>query len=364
MLSIAISALIYTLLMISCQLFYKRRISLISVPLVFAVLVIISTLSIANFELSIFAQKFASQFSFDWYLGRESPLDNSTFAIPAIFNSLAFAITQSWSAAIGVNVAIVVSVFYFVYTRNRRLAYFALAPSIVNFSMFALRDPLIYLCFFIYTYLILKCGRSLLYIATIGFVGISLGLRPENIVIILGAFVLSYYFEISSKVVRVGFLFLALSTLVLVTPLIPRLLGLDISISIVDFYGAIDSFYISRATRWVGEDGGGSNILGGALVDLPLYLRYPIQVVSFFLLPLPWEVTSLSMALAFCDSLVFVYLSWRFHLRASFKAKALFWIYVLAFAFFMSNYGNALRMRMPVYGVLIAGLLRSEHNRS
>jgi hypothetical protein len=325
------------------------------------VLLGLALLASINLELAVFPQKFASHFAFDWFNGQESELDNSTFALPAIISSLGFYLTSSWHASIGVNVSIVTLLFLYVYRIDRRLAFLVLSPSVVNFSMFALRDPLILLFFFLFCMVINRRQISLFFV-TVAFSTVSLGLRPENIVIIVGSAALIMIMRVEKISTRLTLAVALSCSCFILLPFIPRLLGLEQSISFWELYGAIDQFYYSRATRWDTDDGGGSNILNGALVSFPLYIRYPIQVLSMFILPFPWEVRSPAMALAFLDSILFIALTYDFNKKATLEHKIIFWGYILAFAFFMSNYGNAFRMRMPAYGILIAGLISVKLN--
>jgi len=324
----------------------------------------LSALSVVNFELSLFEQKFASKFAYEWFLGVESELPNSTFAIPGIINSLAYALTDSWESAIGVNIALVIIVYSVCQQGVPRYAYLALSPAILNFALFALRDPLIYFSFFIFVILVRTLKIWSLAFLTFFLCIINIGLRPENIVILFSFFGLVWFVEAKSAYTRIIILLFGLLAVIYLGTYVPRLLGFSESINIVDLFDVLDQFYYDRATRWDSDSGGSSNILSGRLVDYPLYLRYPIQILSMFILPLPFEISSVTLLLAFIDSCFFIFTFLKFNKHASSREKILFWVYILCFAFFMANYGNALRMRLPAYGIMLGSLYNSNLRNS
>lgn len=313
-----------------------------------------------NFELNIFEQKFAAQFSFDIYAGNESATGNSGFILQYLLNLPAFIITNAWWVSISTNIVLMSWVFWYVRNKNKQYLYILFAPAIINFSMFSLRDPIISVLFFIITLAIADVssrGRSF---KILGVSSLFLFIRPESIVMVVleRAWSIieknkkSAYLIIIVPVSMVGLYFILLQ--------IPGLLGIKSwNGSLFDLPDVINNFYESRTNRWEsGEEGGESNILGGRLIEMPFYIRYPIQVLTFFMLPLPFEIKKFSLALAFLDSIFFIFITIKFHREANKKTKVFFWIYVLMMSFFANNYGNMFRLRLPAYFIILGGLMR------
>ena len=357
MYEIILSALLGYVVFVEILILMDRSVNVRSLLFSFGYLAILTTIAATNFEFEIFEQKFASEFPFDVFKQRESLRANSTFILQAIVSSLAFFITDVWWAAIGTNVALTAAVFYFVHSRKPWLSLILLAPAIVNFCMFALRDPVISALSLAVTWLLLAPSSPGQWIKqTISILLFGL-IRPENIAI----FAYAKLMTIVSRHGRSFLLYLSFPLLIaagaVIATFIPQMLGME-SKSVGRLPDAANEFYEARATRHDDIDGGGSDILGGALDRQPLAIRYPVQVFTFFVLPLPFEIDNLAMALAFIDSLVFIAIAFYFHKNSSRDAIIIFWIFVLAVAFFSSNYGNVFRLRLPAYYIMLAGLLR------
>lgn len=357
MFEIILSALLGFVVFVEILILFDRSVNLRSLCWSFGYLALLTTIAATNFELEIFEQKFASEFPFDVFKQRESLRNNSTFILQAIVSSLAFLITDVWWAAIGTNVALTAAVFYFVHSRKPRLSLIMLAPAIVNFCMFSLRDPVISALSLAVTWFLLappstgqwfKQGFSILLFSLI---------RPENIAI----FGYAKLMTVIGRYSRSFLLYLSFPLLIVigiaVAAFIPQMLGMETK-SASQLPAAANEFYEARATRHDDAEGGGSDILGGALDTQPIVVRYPIQVLTFFVLPLPFEIRNMAMALAFLDSLIFMAITYVFHKHSSREAIIIFWVFVLAVAFFSSNYGNVFRLRLPAYYVMLAGLLR------
>ena len=357
MYEIILSALLGFVVFIQLQVLFDRSINLRSLGWSFGYLALLTTIAATNFELEIFEQKFASEFPFDVFKQRESLRNNSTFILQAIVSSLAFLITDVWWAAIGTNVALTAAVFYFVHSRKPVLSIIMLAPAIVNFCMFSLRDPVISALVLAVSWFLLSPGSPRQWLKQ-GFSILLFALiRPENIAI----FGYAKLMTIVGSHSRNFLLYLSFPILIaagaVIAAFIPQMLGME-SKSVNRLPDAANEFYEARATRHDNIEGSGSDILGGALDNKPFVVRYPVQVLTFFVLPLPFEVRNLPMALAFLDSMVFIAITWLFHRHGSREAVIIFWVFVLAVAFFSSNYGNVFRLRLPAYYILLAGLLR------
>ena len=357
MYEIILSALLGYVVFVELLILMDRSVNVRSLAFSFAYLALLTTIAAANFELEIFDQKFASEFPFDVFKQRESLRSNSTFILQAIVSSLAFFITDVWWAAIGTNVALTAAVFYFVHSRKPWVSVIMLAPAIVNFCMFALRDPVISALSLAVTWLLLAPASPGQWIKQAISILLFALIRPENIAI----FSYAKLMTIVGRHGRSFLLYLSFPLLIgvgaIIALFIPQMLGME-SQSVGHLPDAANEFYEVRATRHDDIEGGGSDILGGALDRQPLAVRYPVQVFTFFVLPLPFEINNLSMALAFLDSMVFITIAYFFHRYSSRDAIIIFWIFVLAVAFFSSNYGNVFRLRLPAYYIMVAGLLR------
>lgn len=357
MISILFSSIFYYLLFSICILFYFRGISLTGFLIGCLSLIGMSFIASVNYELGILPQKFASQFSYDFFMGRESQLDNATFRLQAYLNSLAYLFTNRWESAIGVNVALIASLFLYTYHKDKYIAFWFFAPAFINFSMFALRDVLIAALFFLFILKLNKSKENISSSVILLFSTIFIFIRPEISALILLSYLTYYFINIKKIQLKLIIGLFGLVGFVVLGPYIPLLLGLKGSFSIFELAETMQIFYESRSNRWSGEDGGGSNILSGNLVNLPFYLRLPTQIISFFILPLPFEIRSLAMALSFIDSIFFISLYLKFRKNATLASKIFFWINVISISFFLSNYGNAFRLRMPMYSIMIAGIL-------
>ncbi|MDA8770455.1 hypothetical protein N9M97_02840, partial [Planktomarina temperata] len=294
-----------------------------------------------NFEMSIIPQKFASEFSYNVFLGHENVRSSIGFYVQVIYCYIAYSLTGAWWSAIGTNISLTVLFFTFVYRNNPNLAFYVLSPAAVNFSFFALRDPIILVIMFSVTLIFLNSKYLISLIKNFIWIFASLFVRPENI----GIIVLTYGMEaIRANRAKIWMPFLLFCLLIFIyftAPMVPRLLGVEFKGSMLDLPIAMTEFYEARANRWGSDDGGGSNILGGSLPEYPFLLRFAIQVTSFFILPLPFEIRSVPLGLAAVDSVVFIRLYLTFSRKAHPKAKIIFWIYVFSVAIFMNNYGNA-----------------------
>ena len=93
---------------------------------------------------------------------------------------------------------------------------------------------------------------------------------------------------------------------------------------------------------------------------LPLPARVATQTAGMLVLPFPWLIDRIPKALAFLDSLVFLFLLWQLlHKRQIREVKyglLVFAIALLGMGTTVSNFGNAFRMRIVLYPVLIAAV--------
>ena len=314
-------------------------------------------LAAANFEYGLFEQKFASPFAYDMYLGRESLANNSAFYLQYILNIPAFIMTNAWWAATGTNIALMSGIFYYIYLKKPAFTLLLFAPAILNFSMFSLRDPIIAALFFWIAVSQAEKNQTLQWAKQAVLAMLFLIIRPENILIVV-LWRLSTLIDWSKH---------ALLTVVMIPVLLLAAWGaMSFAPGLLGVGGAgnqtsMADFYQDRTTRHTANDTGKSNILNGQLASLPLPLRYPIQVFTFFVLPLPFEIRTMTLALAFLDSIVFCTLTWKLLQTRNKVALTFLAVYVLAVAYFSGNYGNVFRIRLPAYFIIIGGLISSPH---
>lgn len=331
----------------------------------FAILLGITAIAIVNLRFDIIEQKFASEFAFDWYNGDESERPNRTFAVQAIANAPAFFVAGAWQAAIGTNTAVTAAVYAYLFDRETKAHRYFLGPAVINFALFSLRDPFIGL---ILMGLVLAFGkkfesRKLLLPILLASVAMF-WTRPENLLIIGALVWFLGYRSTRTAVTRLGLLLAGGFGALVALRFAPALLGIQGGVSIGNLPAFFVEFSEDRGTRTnVTGVGGGSDILGGALQRMPLPLRYPIQLFTFFVLPLPFEIRSVALLLSAFDSIFFAYGARKLFKEGTPPAKVLFVIYVLVAAFFSSNYGNVFRIRYPLYFVIGAGLLANKSDK-
>jgi hypothetical protein len=374
MTSIAIGALavfVPGILALSARL--GRRLSATSVVLACGLLVTLTLAASVNFEYAIISQKVASTLAFEIFSGSSESEVESTFLLFSLLNFLPFFLTGHWWAAIGTNCALVALTFAAVRSGDRSACLYVIAPAVLNFAIFALRDVVIGVLMLFLGYLIVLRPSRKSRLAEGGVLAALLISRPENVLIYIVAKLSLVGARVTSssngtgRRIRHSRVLRRVSAALLgvgVVLFVPVALGLEVQTNVNEFSSAVDSFFESRATRAVPGAGGGSNILDGRLAGLPLLVRYPIQLLAFFVLPFPFEIRSVEGVLAFADSLVFSVLAWRFAKRAASPGVRLFIIYAFGVAFFASNYGNLLRLRMPAYFLMAGALLATKNHHA
>lgn len=330
------------------------------------VLAMLTFVAAVNLRFGIIEQKFASEFAFDRFLGRESLRPNDTFAVQALVNTPAFLLAQSWEAAIGTNAAVTALTYAFLWDPKSKAHLYFLGPAALNFSFFALRDPFIGL---IFMFLVLAFGSEFtlrklpmpLLIAAVAM----FWTRPENLLIILALVGVLGYQHSRTTLMRFAVLGAGCFAAIGALRFAPALLGVNQTISIGNLPAFFAEFSEDRGTRTEATGvGGGSDILGGALQRMPLPIRYPIQLFTFFVLPLPFEIRSITLLLSAVDSVFFAFSARKLFKEGTAPAKLLFVVYVLVAAFFSSNYGNVFRIRYPLYFIIGAGLYSNRNSVS
>lgn len=266
-----------------------------------------------------------------------------------------------------------------------------------NFSMFGLRDPLLMLANTLIAAPILNMGlgrRGRAEIATL-VVGIatSMWLRPEQFFII--AFVvclpfIAYYLMLflKRKNRRRGFaagvmlafpvIGVGLGCVFLATYVAGSNIGAQ-TINPLEIAGDRAEERFARHSE--ADFGGGSHIVDSqTYINMPVYIRVPVQIVGLVVLPYPWMINDSQKVMAFVDSLFLMGLIW---LALGFAARpwlmnrerwttlallSCFAIGIAGMGFVVSNAGNGFRMRASVVPFLAVAAgaavgLRSQYGR-
>lgn len=317
-----------------------------------------------NFELGIIDQKVAATYAFDHVLRPPGSTSHLTFAAQGVLNLPAFLVTGAWWAAIGTNSAIVALVFTWLLDRENELAWWFLGPAVVNFALFSLRDLLIGVLLLVLTLDTVRRPERLpgpLAWACLVALAIT---RPELAFVYGVARVLIWSLRVTHGVERLVLAPVMVILLVVGLQLAPATIGLESGANPVETVELLDGFVASRTERHVTETADGSYILGGRVVEMPIVARLPIQVLAFFVLPFPFEIRSISLALAFADSLWLGAFLWRYRARMTMPVVVLAGLMVVSVAFFSGNYGNLFRLRMPLYFVAAAAFRVGVERRS
>lgn len=317
----------------------------------------LAVLAALNLRFGLFAQKGASEFAYTLHETSDYFGSLRQFGLQALVNWPAFSVLDRWEAAIGGNIAITSLVYAYAVSKNPSSRRFLLAPAVVNFSMFALRDPLIGVLMFMLVLLMMEKNSTKLRLALPAIFTATVLTRPENLILVAGCLAALTYIRSTSIPLRVASSLAFVSLALFALRFGPSLLGVPGQVSILDAPVAMTEFFESRATRHDATDGNASAILGGRLVSLPFPIRYPVQLVTFVVLPLPFEIRSLTGLLAFVDSIYLIAMYRRMRTQISSEAKIACLVFVLCTAPFISNYGNAFRLRLPIYFMLAAGLI-------
>lgn len=310
-------------------------------------------LSVVNQYFDLFEPKFAGQFGLLTALGE---LNVPTFYVQAVLLYPFAVLSADPMLPIVLNVVLSALILTLCWDsvagiRNKVLVFFI--PSIVYFSMFGLRDPLIFLSLFFLAklYLVGKSQSGSFYFA-ICILGIS---RPE-LMIFPVALIVGGWAYCSNRWVGILYLCLACILIMPLLGMIPGLLGIRGAEFSLDL---INDFAHSRYERHAGDsDGGGSHILGGTLFQLSFFQRFPIQIAAFFLNPLPMDFRNFIMLIPLIDSIMFfVFLRGIWISDVLRKDRGVVIIFALfltivMLSFFATNYGNLFRLRYPFYGVI------------
>ena len=255
-------------------------------------------------------------------------------------------------------------------------------PALVNFSLFGLRDPIIF-----FAMVALACGMVRSRIA---------GWRATDVVTVLLASIIVFWsrpelayvlvcllgWPIASGVLTMvhgvrGNRRYAVNLMLLAVPLalvtvgaiagMTQIAARNIGFATVNPFEIADEAASNRFERHAGSAGAGSHIVDStSYTHMPVYVRVPMQTVGMIVVPFPWQIKGVAKAFAFADSCFLIaVLGWTVlqtlysrPLAASGRGRhamillACFAIGILGMGFIVSNSGNAFRMRLSLTPLL------------
>ena len=334
-----------------------------SIAFALLMLTVLCSLWALNSEYDFLAEKLSSFLSWDMHRGERFSL---TFVVQYALALPAMIFFEHQYAAHALNLSLQALTFALIFTylfRERLTPWLLLLlayPAYYHYAIFGLRDPLINLVSVLFVIAAIHLPRRQFYVACLSMSALCLGIRPEYSLILIGFIGVRLYF-ISGRKGRVRLVLLGMFSLYAALLLMPLSLGLPTSWSAPRNLQLIGEFNTARAMRHIGSIGGGSHILGGTLYELPLPIRYPIQVVASFIAPLPFEIRGGAHLFAFAESVLFTTLAVFAWIRSRALALPRYLVvcgllYMLLQAFFMNNYGNLIRVRYPAYVFFLAGV--------
>lgn len=361
-------------LLIVCSFFYLGR----------------CALYIGNTVLSIFPPKFANDWGLFWVedhiLGNLSVPSADSFAIQGLLIApLYSALTEPIYLALAANTAAytlagyAVGRFAFLLAPPRKAALIFLAfnlfPAANYFTMFGLRDPIILAGA---TMFFLGLGRYLVGHSRSAFNGevllgalIMLVSRPELAVIFVPSLGLigmrvaaRKYRGSAAKRIKPALYLLAILVLIPASYISYRAAISDIGFKEAGISAVIGAYGQARYERQFSDkdqSGDQSPIIPPDLyARLPLPARVATQTAGMLVLPFPWLVDRIPKALAFVDSLVYLFLLWlmlrSWRIREVRYGLLVFAVALLGMGTTVSNFGNAFRMRIVLFPILIAAV--------
>lgn len=265
----------------------------------------------------------------------------------------------------------------------RALVLISIYPGALNFSIFGLRDPLIFTAM-----VVLACGvvRSWIIGMTLRNISLvllsaalTLWLRPElaYVVFLVGMMPLINVYMAMLRGARrsqqnyANVVFVTIPMIVIAifmgaaaTRIAAKNIGVDTA-NPFDVAGDAATNRFERHTRK--SFGAGSNVVSTeSYANLPVYIRIPMQTIGMVVLPYPWQIRNAQRLFAFGDSLLlmgmilFVFVNLRFAKplreagpgRLTAMLMMVFFIGILGMGFVVSNSGNGFRMRLAVTPLL------------
>ena len=347
-------------------------------------------LYLGNHELGVFPPKFANDWGLFWVeynlLGNESVPNAASFAIQGLLIAPIYRmLPDPILAAYAVNVAAFTLAGYaigrfalLVAPPNKAALIFLafnLFPAGNYFIMFGLRDPVILAgttLFFcgLGRYLIGHSSRSYNAETLIGAV-IMLVSRPELAVIfvpslgLIGMAVAARKYRGSAaRRMRPALYVLATLILVPVAWVAYQAAVADVGFQQAGITTILEVYGEARYERQFSDkdlSGDESPIIPPDLYGrLPLPARIAMQTAGMLVLPFPWLINRVPKALAFVDSLLYMFLLWQMwrarHVREVRYGLLVFAVALLGMGTTVSNFGNAFRMRMVLFPIVVVAV--------
>ena len=334
----------------------------------FSVLLLLVAVYYTNSTFEIIDEKSASFISYEMY---HTGSQIRAFVLQYYMVYLPIAMFDFEYAAHALNLALhgftVLLVYQFLFKVRLHWSFLLVLcfPGFYHYTIFGLRDPLLNILSAIVILAVIHLRHRGFTIVICICAFLSLYIRPEFSVILVGLLCVKFFLD-GTRRQRVLIVFLGLVGFYFSLLVLPLALGIESTSDVSTNLQRISDFNLLRHDRRLGDAGGGSHILGGALFSYPFFIRYPIQVVASFIAPLPFELRGGVDLLAFIESIIFTgvaILAFK-HRKSSIESQFLFWagmIYMMLQAFFAINYGNVLRMRYPCYIFFVSAVVISVH---
>jgi hypothetical protein len=265
----------------------------------------------------------------------------------------------------------------------RAIILLAIYPAIFNFSLFGLRDPFIFFSMTVAACGILRQWKDGLSFFDMGVTAlgiiVSFSLRPELsyvLVVMAGIPFIAIFLNMwaswrygqrnAANFLIICIIGIALA--VIAAAATTQFASRNIGANTANLLEVADDLAKERYSRHVEREGSGSHIIPSeTYLNLPVYLRVPIQTLGMIVIPFPWQATSPARMFAFIDSLflmsmiafILVNLLYSHPIRQAGAARMsavllfAFAIGILGMGVIVSNSGNGFRMRLSVTPLLI-----------
>lgn len=344
-------------------------------------------LYLGNHALEIFPPKFANDWGLFWveyhFLGNESVPTADSFAVQGLLIAPIYGfLSDPILAAYAVNVAAFTIAGYaigrfalLVAPPNKAALIFLafnLFPAANYFVMFGLRDPVILAATTMFfcglgRYLVGHSPRSMNGETLLGAV-IMLASRPELAVIFvpsIGLIAMAVagrkYRGSAAKRIRPALYVLATLLLIPVAWVAYQAAVADVGFQQAGITTILEVYGEARYERQFSDkdlSGDESPIIPPDLYGrLPLPARIAMQTAGMLVLPFPWLIDRVPKALAFVDSLLYLFLLWKMwqarHVREVRYGFLVFAVALLGMGTTVSNFGNAFRMRMVLFPIVV-----------
>ncbi len=261
------------------------------------------------------------------------------------------------------------------------LIFLTIYPAAINFSMFGLRDPVIYLFMTMNVVSLIRFYLTKSYLPVLGILFSILmifSMRPELFAFLFAPYgflilwgLISYYKN--TKSVNSKLLLMVGSFVVVILPgLVVAYFAYGFVTSNIGAVGVspvdiVTTYASNRYDRELGV-GDGSHIVPPNIYHaIPWYARWGLQALGMIVLPFPWLITSVPKVFAAIDSsfiIVMIFGFWRLRkkyilsglIKIGLKRERVFLALFLTFftsvgvmGFIVNNAGNAFRMRMAIF---------------